>query len=205
MYGAYKIDPSAIPEGLQGLDDALLEDLYDAAYNYGNAAPQDVRIHRLSHTVPKPIYVTVTVPPSLYRHIYVSSMPSGLRKKGAMGMLLDPQGESIIAVSAGITIADIRSFIAAVDHVFRDHRDAKGMRVRAPVPDVDMKMRVDDVFAARAPVFLAETPEEMRARVDEPSDVVLLGRAKSGEYLYCHRRDRERSIALLKKRSIPTN
>jgi hypothetical protein len=206
--------PEDVPAELAGLDAALVADLYDLVAKYG----EDVRgvdgLRRLTLPGPRPIHASVTVHPSPYRHVLLSTMAGAIMAGTAHAMLLKDGKPSALMWDKAFSLADVRAAIAAADTEHADCRDpVTGVRRRV-VSDgwAKAKLSVDAVFGTKGKVILPSgdgmDAETLLAQFDRPDDLAVID-AGEGRRGLCRKVDLSRiarreaaTAAVLARRGI---
>lgn len=206
--------PEDVPAALAGLDAALVADLHDLVAKYG----EDVRgvpgLRRLTLSGPTVIHASVTVSPSPYRHVFLSSLSGAMMAGSAHAMLLKDGKPSALMWDKAFSLADVRAAIAATDAGRPECRDpATGLRRRV-ISDgwAKPKLSVDAVFDKKGQVILpsgdGSDVEMLLAQFDRPDDLAVVD-AGEGRKGLCRKTDLPRvarreaaTAAVLARRGI---
>jgi hypothetical protein len=191
--------PEAVPHGLKGLTAELVADLYDCCAKFGKDVVGASGLRRLTLKDDPPIFISVCVPPSPYRHVMVSAIPGGVPPDAhAVPLGADGGLNASLRWDRAVAVSAVRRGIAARDARMREAGgfDAAGRRVRVASDDLSAdRLPVDRVLAERGKrlaVIGCRDPDAARAMFDRPEDVVAVGMAPEG-VVVCHRRDAVRA------------
>lgn len=206
--------PEDVPAELAGLDAAFVADLYDLVAKYG----EDVRgvpgLRRLTLPGPKPVYASVTVSPSPYRHVLLSAMAGAMMAGNAHAMLLKDGKPSALMWDKSFSLADVRAAVVAADAERPECRDpATGARRRV-ISDGWSRatLSVDAVFDKKGMVIFPSGDDAdvqmLLAQFDRPDDLTVVD-AGEGRKGLCRKADLPRiarrevaTAAVLARRGI---
>lgn len=193
MNDKHLFEPEEIPQGLAGIDAALLADLYDVVAKYGVDVAGAGGLRRLTFGSPKEMHVSVTVSPSRQRNILVSTMVGGANVTRSHMFLIRDGLASFVLWDRSYTVADVRAAIAALDADMDPTRDPlSGARRRMATESASSaKLSVDAVFAERGKAVMSSDgidAEDLRRQFDRPDDLAVVS-LPDGTRLLCRRRD----------------
>jgi hypothetical protein len=193
MDDQHLFEPEEIPEGLPGIDAALLANLYDLVAKYGTDAAGVEGLRRLAFSSPKEIYVSVTVQPSRQRNMIVSPWAGGARADKSHFFMIKDGLASFVMWDRSFSLADVRAAIDIVDadmDATRDPLTGARRRMASDAPS-QAALQVDVVFAERGKAVMPSgdtDAEALRQQFDRPDDVAVIT-LRDGRRLLCHRRD----------------